>query len=145
MVERDSVPSRTGEVTERLRDAARAVATNSYSPYSGYHVGVAIEAKGEVFLGTNVENVSYPAGVCAERIAMGAAVAAGCSETMTTIVIFGKAEDQAFAGAVPMPCGICLQWMAELAPDIEILVCSDEEITTFRVTDLLTHPFQKSN
>jgi cytidine deaminase len=140
----DAISIRIDAQAKRLCEAARDVAANSYSPYSRYRVGVAIEADGNMFKGTNVENVSYSATVCAERVAMGAAVSAGSREAMTAIAIYAAADDEAFSGTMPLPCGTCLQWMAELAPDIDIFLCNDDEVAAFRVNDLLTHPFAKS-
>ena len=56
-----------------LRTAADAARANAWCPYSHYPVGAALETDdGRVFAGCNVENASYPAGTCAERVALGA-------------------------------------------------------------------------
>jgi cytidine deaminase len=143
MLKRDATLKSNDALVERLCDAAQSVAKNAYSPYSGYRVGAAIQASGRVFLGTNVENVSYPATVCAERVAMGAVVSAGLRGTMTALALYAEADSEAFAGSMPLPCGICLQWLAELAPDIDIIVCKVDGVERFRVTDLLVRPFKK--
>jgi cytidine deaminase len=139
--EQDLVPRSSPETVTRLREAAKAVAENSYSPYSKYRVGAAIDAAGETFAGTNIENRSYPAGVCAERVALGAAISAGHFGKMTAIALYGHADNGAFAGTDAVPCGICLQWLSEIAPDIEILLCDDDGATPMRVSDLLRRPF----
>jgi cytidine deaminase len=143
MPSRDEILKSNDALIQHLCDAARKVSKNSYSPYSGYRIGVAIQASGEVFLGTNVENVSYPATVCAERVAMGAVVSAGLRQTMTALALYAEADSEAFAGSTPLPCGICLQWLAELAPDIDIIVCKVGGIERFRVSDLLKLPFKR--
>jgi cytidine deaminase len=131
------------DVVKRLCEAARAVAANSYSPYSGYRVGAAVDAAGQTFVGTNVENSSYPAGVCAERVALGAVISAGFRHDVTALALYAEATKAEFVQAVVTPCGICLQWLAELTPDIEILVCEGQKVTQFRVSDLLRRPFRK--
>lgn len=133
------------DLVERLCDTARAAAKNSYSPYSGYHVGAAIYADSIVFSGTNVENVSFPATVCAERVAMGAAVSAGHREGMTALALYAESDTGAFADTLPLPCGICLQWLAELAPDIDIIVCQGSNAQRFRLSDLLARPFKQNS
>lgn len=67
-----------GNEAAALVSAALAARKNAYVPYSGYSVGAAVLGEdGNIFTGCNVENVSYPAGMCAERNAIGSAVTAG--------------------------------------------------------------------
>ena len=67
-----------GNEAAALVSAALAARKNAYVPYSGYPVGAAVLGEdGNIFTGCNVENVSYPAGMCAERNAIGSAVTAG--------------------------------------------------------------------
>lgn len=66
-----------GNEAAALVSAALAARKNAYVPYSGYPVGAAVLGEdGNIFTGCNVENVSYPAGMCAERNAIGSAVTA---------------------------------------------------------------------
>ena len=91
-----------------VRRAARA-AKASYSPYSQFSVGAAVRtANGRTFTGTNVENASYGLTVCAERVAVFAAVTAGERRLRAVAVVGGRGR------AVP-PCGACLQVLAEFA------------------------------
>ena len=64
-----------------LADLSIRALKNAYAPYSGFKVGAALLTKsGECFLGCNTENASFPAGICAERAAISAAVTAGFKE-----------------------------------------------------------------
>ena len=93
-----------------LRRAAAEAATRSYSPYSGFPVGAAgLLRDGTVLLGTNVENASYVAGICAETALVGVLVAGG----------YGRGDLRAVAvtnpgGADLSPCGSCRQLLHEM-------------------------------
>ena len=90
-----------------LLEQAEEARKKSYSPYSRYPVGAALLSEdGTVYRGCNMENVSYPASLCAERNAIGSAIADG-KRRFSAIAIIGGHEDYT------MPCGICRQVMAE--------------------------------
>lgn len=105
---------------EPLVEAALEVRGQAYAPYSGYAVGAALlAADGRVFVGCNVENASYPVGLCAERVALGAAVAGGARAFAALVV--------ATRGPTPgTPCGMCRQALVELAPDLPVLLVTPE-------------------
>ena len=121
---------------EELKAAAIAMLDRAYVPYSRFPVGAALEcADGAVFTGCNVENASYPAGICAERSAIAHAVAEGHRD-FRRIVIAGRGE------GFCVPCGICRQVMREFAPDLEILCLNGAgEERTFTLSELLPHSF----
>ncbi len=91
-----------------LKDARKA-AKKSYSPYSGFKVGAALQlSNGEVVTGTNVENISYGLTICAERSALVSAVARfGPKVRIQAVAVTNLNE-----GASP-PCGACLQMLSE--------------------------------
>ncbi len=130
---------RTVPREEELVARARAVQARAYAPYSKFSVGAALLcADGTVVDGCNVENASYPAGTCAERVALGAAVAAGRREFVAVAIATDARE------ATP-PCGICRQMLAEFAPALEIVaVTRDGARAHWTLRELLPHPFTPS-
>lgn len=123
---------------EQLRVAASAARENAYAPYSGFLVGAAVRTDaGVVYVGANVENASYGATICAERIALGAAIAAGERHFSALAIVTG-------ASAPTPPCGICRQWLSELAPNIPIRSFNGAEHTDYTVSELLPHAFGAS-
>ena len=121
---------------EELKAAAVAMLDRAYVPYSHFPVGAALECgDSAVFTGCNVENASYPAGICAERNAISHAVAEGHRD-FVRIVIAGRGEDFC------VPCGICRQVMREFAPNLEIICLNGAgEERTFSLEELLPHSF----
>jgi cytidine deaminase len=100
-----------------LIEAAKAVAVNAYAPYSGFGVGAAVlGGSGAVHVGCNVESAAYPAGVCAERVAVGAAVAAR-EERLVAVAVAGRREGL----QTLVPCGVCLQLLAEFGEGLTIV------------------------
>jgi cytidine deaminase len=88
-------------------ELAHQVRKNAYAPYSQYLVGcVIVDSKGKVFTGCNVENASYPAGLCAERTAIVKMVSEG-GKKIKEIVLVGSSLEPVF------PCGMCLQVIQE--------------------------------
>lgn len=122
---------------EQLLVASREAYEQSYSPYSKFRVGAAVLATdGRMFRGTNVENASYGLTVCAERVAIFSAVAAGATRFTALAVSMGSPTQTA---AERMPCGACRQVMAEfMAADAVILLGGED---TCRLHDLLPRPF----
>ena len=95
----------------RLLDAAERALRNAHEPYSHYRVGAAVLAEGgKIFAGCNVENASYGLTMCAERVAVGAAVAAG-NTNIRAVAIIGDGPE------MPWPCGACRQVLVEFAKD----------------------------
>lgn len=111
-----------------LIERAVSVRENAYAPYSNFRVGAAlIAASGNVYWGCNVENASYGLTVCAERSAVFAAAAAN----ERSIVGIAVASSNGC-----LPCGACLQVLAEFARDLPIWLVNVEAGNTIRQTTL---------
>jgi cytidine deaminase len=118
-----------------LFEAARRAARHAYAPYSGYAVGaVVVGPSGLAHAGVNVENASYPAGLCAERAALAALVAAGEREVRVAAVAAGGGDDC-------LPCGLCLQALAEFG-DVVVVARSGGAVRAVRLHELLAAPFR---
>lgn len=128
------------ETSQVLKHAAfkKALAArlNAYAPYSRCKVGAAIITNsGQIYVGCNVENASYGATICAERNAVGAAVAAG--ETGITDVVVVTDNDPPWP-----PCGICRQFLMEFNPKTRVLLGNPAGITqSFTLDELLPAAF----
>ena len=130
----------TGEQSnpDHLVLLARAAAERAYAPYSRFRVGAAAEVDGQVYPGCNVENASYGLTVCAERIALFGAVAAGHRRVPRLAVSCVDAGPELGTDG-RMPCGACRQVMAELMGlDGEVLV---DGVRAYRVSELLPDAF----
>jgi cytidine deaminase len=121
---------------DALRDAAFAAMENAYAPYSKFRVGAALRTStGEIVTGCNVENAAYGEALCAERVAVSAAVARGMRE-FDEIAIATESEDPA------PPCGSCRQTMSEFAPDLKVIGYSKNgKKVSWRLSDLLPEAF----
>ncbi len=125
---------------EELRTAADLVMQRAYAPYSGFRVGAALLSRdGRIFLGCNVENVSFGGSICAERSAVVQAIAAGARE-FAQLVIVTEAERPT------PPCGTCRQVLAEFAPTLKVLsVTAGGSSAEWTLAELLPAPFTPSS
>lgn len=109
---------------------AEAARVAAYAPYSSFPVGAALLAEdGTVQRGVNVENAAYPAGICAERTAIAAAVASG-RRRFTAIAVAGP------EGVAITPCGICRQVLSEFSPDGSLRVIARDAAGMIRATTI---------
>jgi cytidine deaminase len=132
-----------------LLEAARKATGDAYAPYSKFRVGAAIQLSGgRILTGSNQENASFPAGICAERVVLSAASATFPGEAIVSMALSYINESK--TGNKPIsPCGICRQTLAEYEerfgqPIRLILGGSLGEIFIIdRATDLLPFAFSK--
>ena len=115
-----------------LYERAVAIADRAYAPYSNFHVGAAVRARdGRIFEGVNVENASYPLGICAERAAIACAVIGGCGP-----------EDLEEIAVTAAPCGGCRQWLHEFRFDRVTFKNAEGEVVSRTPAELLPETFE---
>lgn len=110
----------------------------AYAPYSNFKVGAALLTEsGKIYTGCNIENLSYGATICAERVAIFKAISDG-EKNFTKIAIVSSDETETF------PCGICRQVMAEFMPQGEVVTSNGTKISVFEVSELLPMCFNNN-
>jgi cytidine deaminase len=122
---------------QSLMDVAAGARANAYAPYSHFHVGAALRSStGRVYAGSNVENVSFGVGICAERSALAAAVTAG-ERNFDELALVSDGNEPA------PPCGACRQALAEFAPSLRIVSHGlNGETAVWSLAELLPHQFR---
>jgi cytidine deaminase len=126
-------------LTDEMRNSLIQTANNArkwaYAPYSHYAVGAALLTEsGRIYDGVNVENAAYPAGICAERVAVFKAVSEGERSFAAIAVVTSNGGS---------PCGSCRQVLAEFGLET-VVVLADEHgkvVQETRVADLLPGAF----
>ena len=109
----DHVDELNADDAELMRKAHEA-ARNAYAPYSNFHVGAAVRlANGGVVLGNNIENAAYPSGLCAERVAIFAAMAQYPGVPIQALAVTAWSPSKPIEEPVA-PCGACRQVMVEV-------------------------------
>lgn len=116
MEEKEILVKISEEQKERLLAEARKAKEKAYTPYSNYKVGAALLTRsGQIFGGCNIENASYGATICAERVAAVKALSAGEKDFLALAVLSDSEEPGT-------PCGICRQFLVEFAPQLPLIM-----------------------
>ena len=121
-----------------LLQVAEQAMERAYAPYSGFHVGAALKARGgKVYGGCNIENSSFGATVCAERVAVFKAISEG-EANFEAIALVSRDDPRV------LPCGMCRQVLWELAGDIDVVIGGASSIEVLKLSSLYPDPFKKS-
>jgi len=122
----------------KLIEMAHDVMANSYSPYSRFKTGAAVEcADGSVFTGCSIENAAFGTTMCAEAVAISAAITAG-RRGFKRIAIISEGSTYSF------PCGACRQLLYEFSPELEVLCArADGRYVSYPLSTLLPMAFGK--
>ena len=121
---------------KKLIECAIEAQKNSYSPYSKFAVGACVLTRnGKLYCGANIENASYPAGICAERVALAKAISEGEKQFDTVVITCS-------GNVYPFPCGVCRQFLSEFG-DMKIVVAKNvDDYQEFMLSDLLPNSFK---
>lgn len=126
----------SAEQAEQLMTAAEQSIRHAYMPYSNYPVGAAVLTRdGTIICGINIENAAYPAGTCAERVALGNAISQGKTDFIAIAVYSPKGEIS--------PCGVCRQFISEFGADIQVLFHWQGSLQQVPIHQLLPFSFTK--
>lgn len=124
---------------QSLIQKASEARENAYAPYSGFRVGAALlTSQDEVFTGCNVENISYGATCCAERVAIFKAISEGKKE-FKALAIASDLNDMIY------PCGICRQVIIEFKIPVIIVSNPQGQYLKYNSQDLLPFAFDTIN
>jgi cytidine deaminase len=126
------------DMRTRLLKAARTASEFAYCPYSKFRVGAAVLAEGEVTSGCNIENASYGLSICAERAAVFTAVGSG-RRRIDAIAVSSPDAPGAAPPPARMPCGACLQVIAEFANGNALVII--DGVGEMSLSELLARPF----
>lgn len=120
-----------------LIDRALDSRENAIAPYSNYKVGAALlQRAGDIQGGCNIENASYGLSMCAERVALLTALAAGIREFDAIAVVSDDVRPAT-------PCGPCRQLLWEYCGDIDVVLANlNGTRERYRLSELLPHPFE---
>lgn len=130
------LPRLGGTEPDHLLALAAQVQARAYAPYSGFPVGAALlGASGEVYTGCNVENAVYGLSLCAERVAVVQAVAAGERSFLALAVVAGEGKQGYW------PCGACRQFLWEFGDMVVMVPGPDGRPQMRQLHQLLPEPF----
>lgn len=128
------------DIKKQLFEQASNARLRAYAPYSKYYVGASIYSENKnIYSACNVENISFPCGICAEAGAISAMVAGGDKKIKSILIISDGAD-------LVYPCGACLQRIAEFSDEeTKIYLANLKEICkTYTLKDLLPYGFKTS-
>ncbi|MEX0986553.1 MAG: cytidine deaminase [Bacteroidales bacterium] len=138
----DELPGNGGKLIELAKNATE----NAWAPYSQFRVGAALELEnGEIITGNNQENIAFPSGLCAERVALFYAGSQHPGVAVKKIALAAFADDR-FVDKPVYPCGDCRQVLLEhenrVGKPVEVIMFGESEIKVVKsVSDLLPLPF----
>ena len=123
-----------------MEEKLKKLLNNAYAPYSGYRVSAIARCNDTLYTGVNVENASYGATICAERVAITKAIADGNKEIDEMFIMVDSEK-------LGTCCFICRQVISEFFKEDSYITCynNNGEFKKFQVKELCPYPFNKEN
>lgn len=125
----------TAQEQLRLERRARLALKNASAPFSHHRVAAAVLGERGIYTGVNIESASRSWGICAEVVALCAAVSHGERKIKGVYIVCRSASNR--VSIERFPCGACRQWMCDLAPAADIFISVNDREQTFKANDLL--------
>ena len=125
-----------------MREKLEKLLNNSYAKYSNYRVAcICVMKDGGEIIGVNVENASFGATICAERVAITGAIAVGYKKgDFKELHVMVDSEKAA------TPCFICRQVISEFINlDNKVYLYNRNNMASFKISELCPHPFNEDN
>lgn len=120
---------------EILISKAKEAMKYAYTKYSGFNVGAALLTKsGKIYTGCNIENSSFGATICAERVAFVKAISEGERDFEAIAIVSSS-------GNFTYPCGICRQFMSEWGTQLKLIFDNGKETKIYILDQLLPEAF----
>ena len=128
---------------EDLINIAKLAWKNSFTDISSFGVGVALLAKsGTVYIGANIEEKTIPSlSNCAERVAIQNAMSHGERDFLKIAIVGGKKESNVLENSIS-PCGVCLQYMLDMCPNVEIISYINDKVESKHLEEYLNSPYK---
>lgn len=127
-------------IYDMMLECAEHARENAYAPYSHFRVGAAIMAEnGDIYVGCNIENSSYPLCMCAERTALYKAISEGVKK-FSMIAVTGGIND---TSEECFPCGSCRQVLSEFCDkNLKIVLRDGKKTRVYTLEELMPHSFK---
>ena len=128
---------------EDLINIAKLAWKNSFIDISSFGVGAALLAKsGTVYIGANIEEKTIPSlSNCAERVAIQNAMSHGERDFLKIAIVGGKKGSNVLENSIS-PCGVCLQYMLDMCPNVEIISYINDKVKSKHLVEYLNSPYK---
>ena len=124
-----------------MKERLEKLLENSYAPYSKMHFACMVETEnGNFYEGVNIENASFGATICAERVAYSKAISEGEKDFVAICITCSSKENFAY------PCGVCRQFMSEFSINTKVIVAKSlKKFEIYNLNELLPHNFNSDS